>query len=259
MHRSDDLDDDFEMEERILTFMESMAPEQTEFLDKIEQEALGDAVPIIRTQTRSLIQFIMSAAEPHRLLEIGTGTGYSGCVMLTYAPEDAKLVTIEKDPQRAEKARNHFANLPASMTQYDSSCPSVTGGSGKPPGGSESEVPNPGKSDPAARRVTLLQGDAADILPGLSGEFDFIFMDAAKGQYIHFLPEVLRLLAPGGLLLSDNIFRDGEVLQSRYAVKRRNRTIHKRMREYLTALTRDPALQTLLLQEGDGMALTRKK
>ena len=83
------------------------------------------------------------------------------------------------------------------------------------------------------KRSTLLEGDAGEILGSLSGSFDFIFMDAAKGQYVHWLPDALRLLAPGGLLMSDNVLQDGTIVESRYAVERRDRTIHVRMREYL--------------------------
>lgn len=93
----------------------------------------------------------------------------------------------------------------------------------------------------------------------LSGPYDFIFMDAAKGQYIHYLPEVLRLLAPEGVLMSDNVLQDGDVIESRFAVERRNRTIHSRMREYLYELTHHEELQTSLLPLGDGVALSVKK
>ena len=92
----------------------------------------------------------------------------------------------------------------------------------------------------------------------LSGEYDFIFMDAAKGQYIHFLPEVLRLMAKGGILLSDNVLQDGDVIQSRYAVTRRNRTIHTRMRDYLYELKHHPDLTTAILPIGDGVTLSVK-
>lgn len=237
-----------ETEERILTFMESMAPRNTPFLNQLEKEALEDAVPIIRPQTQSLLQFLMKLEKPHRILEVGTGTGFSGCLMKTYAPEDAELVTMERNPERAEKARRNFAAL-----QAQSSGPS-------------SEVVSRDESPDAAKvplersagSIALLEGDAEELLKALEGEFDFIFMDAAKGQYINFLPDVLRHLRPGGLLLSDNIFKGGEILESRFAVKRRDRTIHRRMREYLSALTSSPDLQTLLLQEGDGAALTLK-
>ena len=152
--------------------------------------------------------------------------------MLNYAPEGTELTTIERDPERIEKARRHFALIdedPAAM---------------------------PGRH---SAQITLLEGDAAEILKGLKGPYDFIFMDAAKGQYIHFLPEILRLMQKGGLLVSDNVFKEGEILESRFAVKRRDRTIHKRMREYLQALSDNPELQTLLLEEGDGAALCIRK
>ena len=108
-------------------------------------------------------------------------------------------------------------------------------------------------------KITLIPGDAAEVLRVLSGSWDFIFMDAAKGQYIHFMPEVMRLLAPGGILVSDNVLQDGDIFESRYGIKRRNHTIHNRMREYLYALTHDEKLDTVILETGDGMAISVKK
>ena len=101
-----------------------------------------------------------------------------------------------------------------------------------------------------------MEGDAAEILKGLQDSYDMIFMDAAKGQYIHFLPDVLRLLRPGGMLVSDNVLQDGDVVESRYALPRRDRTIHARMREYLYELKHRPELETVILPVGDGVALT---
>lgn len=225
-------DIDTEKEERILTFIESMASGNTEFLNALEKEALGEGVPIIRTQTQSLLRFLLELVKPEKILEVGTATGFSACLMLNYAPAKASVTTIERDPERIAKAREHFA-----MIDEDPSC-------------------MPGRR---SGQITLLEGDAASILKELEGPYDFVFMDAAKGQYIHFLPEVVRVLAPGGLLVSDNIFKDGEILESRFAVKRRDRTIHKRMREYLQALTERDDLQTLLLEEGDGAALSIRK
>ena len=105
-------------------------------------------------------------------------------------------------------------------------------------------------------KITLLEGDAGEILGSLSGSFDFIFMDAAKGQYVHWLPDALRLLAPGGLLMSDNVLQDGTIVESRYAVERRDRTIHVRMREYLYTLKHMKNLETAILPIGDGVALS---
>ena len=108
-------------------------------------------------------------------------------------------------------------------------------------------------------QITLLEGDASEILPELTTPFALIFMDAAKGQYLHFLPQVIRLLKPGGLLISDNVLQGGDVLESRYAVTRRDRTIHTRMREYLYALKHDPALETVILPLGDGVSVSVRK
>ena len=139
----------------------------------------------------------------------------------------------------------------------------------RPEGGHITTIENYEKRIPIARenfrragkedQITLTPGDALEVMKELSGPYDFIFMDAAKGQYIHYLPEVLRLLAPEGVLMSDNVLQDGDVIESRFAVERRNRTIHSRMREYLYELTHHEELQTSLLPLGDGVALSVKK
>ena len=109
------------------------------------------------------------------------------------------------------------------------------------------------------KQIMLLEGDAAQILPTLTETYDFIFMDAAKGQYIHFMPDILRLLGPEGTLVSDNVLQDGDIIESRFAVTRRNRTIHKRMREYLYELTHDEHLVTAVLPIGDGVTVSTWK
>ena len=108
-------------------------------------------------------------------------------------------------------------------------------------------------------RITLLEGDAEEILQQLDGLYDFIFMDAAKGQYIHWLPMILRLMPAGGILFSDNVLQDGDVVQSRYAVERRDRTIHARMREYLYTLKHTEVLESSIVPIGDGVAISVKK
>ena len=143
--------------------------------------------------------------------------------MSEYAPEDAHITTIEKYEKRIPIARANFEKA--------------------------------GKADV----ITLLEGDAVEILKELEGSFDLIFMDAAKGQYIHFMPDILRLLAPGGMLISDNVLQDGDIVESRFAVTRRNRTIHTRMRDYLFELTHHPELETTVLPVGDGVTLSVKK
>ncbi|MGN1147776.1 MAG: O-methyltransferase [Lachnospiraceae bacterium] len=210
-------------DERLIAFINSFDKGNTPFLNEIEQEAKADEVPIIRPQTQSLIRFLMAAHRPGQILEVGTAVGFSALLMSEYAPEGCHITTIEKYEKRIPVARANFKKA--------------------------------GKED----SITLLEGDAADILKELTGPYDFIFMDAAKGQYIHFMPDAIRLLKKGGLLVSDNVLQDGDVLESRFAVTRRNRTIHARMREYLYEITHHPDLETVILPVGDGVAISVKK
>ena len=109
------------------------------------------------------------------------------------------------------------------------------------------------------KEITLIPGDATEVLKTLEDPYDFLFMDAAKGQYINFLPDILRLMKSGALLVSDNVLQEGDIIESHYAVTRRNRTIHKRMREYLYELTHNDSLTTSVLPIGDGVTISIKK
>lgn len=208
--------------ERATDYIRSLELPGSSLSEEIRQNALAGDVPIIRPETASFLLFLIRLRRPGRILEVGTAVGYSAIRMSEVMPQGTTITTIEKYPPRIQEAKRNFARAPR---------------------GDE---------------ITLLEGDAADILKTLQEPFDFIFMDAAKGQYIHFLPDVLRLLTPDGVLFSDNVLQDGDVLESRFAVTRRNRTIHSRMREYLTMLTHTPGLVTSVVPIGDGVSLTMK-
>lgn len=210
------------VEERITSFINSMNADETGIVGVIEEEAIQDEVPIIRKETKEWIKTMLLIQKPMRVLEVGTAVGFSAIYMSQYLPAGAHITTIEKWEPRIDKAKENFKRVD--------------------------------KED----CITLLEGDAADILKELQEPFDFIFMDAAKGQYIHFLPDVIRLLATGGVLISDNVLQDGEVLDSKYVVERRNRTIHSRMREYLYTLKNHEQLETSIIPLGDGVALSVK-
>lgn len=211
------------VDERMVAFINSFDKGNTPFLEQMERTARETDVPVIRRETQSLLKFLLAFCRPMRILEVGTAVGFSALLMSEYGPEGCHVTTIEKYEKRILQARANFAAA-----------------------GRES-------------RIALLEGDAAEVLRGLDGEYDLVFMDAAKGQYIRFLPDVLRLLAEGGLLVSDNVLQDGDVMESRFAVTRRNRTIHARMREYLYELTHDPRLETCILPVGDGVTLSVKR
>ena len=211
------------IDERMIAFIQSLDKGNTPFLTELEEEAIRTDVPIIRPAMQSLMRFLLLLHKPAQILEVGTAIGFSAILMAEYGPKDCHITTIEKYEKRIPLAKANF------------------------------------EASGYADKITLLEGDAADILKELEGTYDMIFMDAAKGQYIHFMPDVLRLLKPGGLLVSDNVMQDGEILESRFAVTRRNRTIHGRMREYLFALTHDDMLETVVLPVGDGVTLSIKK
>ena len=211
------------VDDRMITYIQSLESPESLFLEQIEREALDTYVPIIRKETQSFLKVLLMIKQPSRILEVGTAVGFSALLMSEYAPRGCRITTIEKYEKRIPVARKNFERA-----------------------GKEEEI-------------TLLEGDAADILKELGEPYDFIFMDAAKGQYVNFLPDTLRLLSPGGLLVTDNVLQDGDVLESRFAVTRRNRTIHSRMREYLYEVTHHEMLETVVLPVGDGVTVSVRK
>lgn len=211
------------VDERMVTYIHSLESPERDIIETIEQEALNTFVPIIRKETQSFLKVLLTMKKPLRILEVGTAVGFSAILMSEYMPEEGHITTIENYEKRIPIARENF------------------------------------KRAGCEEKVTLIQGDALEVMKKLDGPFDFIFMDAAKGQYIHYMPEALRLLTKGGVLVSDNVLQDGDIIESRFAVERRNRTIHSRMREYLYELKHHEQLQTSILPLGDGVALSIKK
>ena len=208
------------VEERMTAYLDSLDTGNSEFLETLEQQAKSDGVPIVRRQMQSFLKVLLRMKRPARILEVGTAIGFSAILMCENTPPETTVTTIEKYEKRIPQAKENFARA------------GLKG------------------------RVTLLEGDAMEILKELEGSFDFIFMDAAKGQYIYFLPEVLRLLEPEGILVSDNVLQEGDLIESHFVVERRNRTIYKRMREYLYELKHNERLLTSIVPVGDGAAVS---
>lgn len=209
--------------ERIVDYINSLDKGNSPVCNAIEKEALADGVPIIRKEMGNLLKVLLLLKQPQKILEVGTAVGYSSILMSENMPENCRITTIENYEKRIPVAKNNFKRA--------------------------------GKEEV----ITLLEGDAMDILKELDGTYDFIFMDAAKGQYINFLPELLRLMPAGGLLISDNVLQEGDIVESRYGVTRRNRTIHTRMRKYIYTLTHAEQLETSIVPIGDGITLSVKK
>ena len=211
------------VDERMVTYIRSLEVPESAVIEAIEQEALRDRVPIIRKEMQSFLKVLLMIKRPMRILEVGAAVGFSSILMSEYMPEGGHITTIENYDKRIPIARANFKRA--------------------------------GKEE----QIDMIEGDALEVMHGLEGPYDLIFVDAAKGQYIHYLPEVMRLLGTDGVLVSDNVLQEGDIIESRFAVERRNRTIHSRMREYLYELKHHDQLQTSIIPLGDGVALSVKR
>lgn len=232
--------------ENIVDYINSLEGDLPEHIQRIMEEALADDVPIIRRETMTLMKYLLLSHRPTNVLEVGAAVGFSSIFMSEYLEEGASIITIERMEERIQKAKENI------------------------------------KATNKGDVICLLEGDATQILEDLvhgntshldnlpleidnkqtdtsySGKFDFIFMDAAKGQYMNFFPNIMKLLKPGGILLTDNVLQDGAVAKSRFGVVRRDRTIHARMREYLYTITHMDELNTVVLPVGDGVTISTK-
>ena len=209
-------------EERAEVFIRAHSKGFPKYLEVLEKEARQQDVPVIRKGTQELLRFLLCLKRPKNILEIGTAVGFSTLLMAEYTGADTKITTIENYAPRIEKAKKNFA-------AYDKD-----------------------------GRINLIEGDAGEVLKSLDDKYDLIFLDGPKGQYEAYLDDILRLMSEGALLVTDNIFKEGDILESRYAVERRDRTIHARMRDFLLRLRDEETLESVILSSGDGATLSVK-
>lgn len=211
------------VKEELLDFMRTQQKKLPGELGKLEEEAHVAEVPVIPHETVVFLKFLLGQIQPERILEIGAAIGFSSSVMATTIGENAHVTTIDRFDVMIEKAKKNYERL--------------------------------GLTD----KVTLLEGQAADILPKLSGPYDFIFMDSAKSKYIEFLPECLRLLRKGGVLMVDDIFQGGTILLPDEEIPRGKRAIHRKLNEFLRVVMNHPDLTSTILPLGDGVILMTKE
>lgn len=211
-------------DERIETFIDSVSGPNSPYLEELEKKAHAGGIPVIRRRTQSLLRFILADLRPENILELGTATAFSAIFMATYGG-NVHIDTIENYEKRIAEAKQNI-----SQSGYEDT-------------------------------INLIEGDAQSVIEELAAEarsYDMIFIDAAKAQYLNYLPVCKKLLRTGGILVSDNVLFDGDVVLPRFAVRRRDRTIHARMREYLRAVSEDEELVTTILPIADGMTLSLK-
>lgn len=206
--------------DRIKDFINSLSPDNEQTLEDIREKAVSEYVPILKRETESLLKTLVRMKSPKKILEIGSAVGYSALIMAGCMPEGSSITTIESFEKRVTEANENF------------------------------------KNSPYADRIKLIPGDALSVLDGLDGGFDFVFIDAAKGQYSEFFKKVLKQCVPGAVILTDNVLQDGTIVESRYLIEQRDRTIHSRMRDFLYDITHREDVVTSILSVGDGVALS---
>jgi predicted O-methyltransferase YrrM len=206
----------------IREYLAAVMPEREATLEALHKEATLNYVPIIKHEMEQFLTFIVTLHQPKRILEIGTAVGYSSIVMSRAMTPPPEITTLEKSPKMAELALDNFRTFGYAST------------------------------------IELIEGDAIESLKELHEPYDMVFMDAAKGQYMNFYEDAFRLLKVGGILIADNILQDGLIAKSRFAIPRRQRTIHHRMREFIRTISTTDQLTTSVLPIADGATISVK-
>lgn len=209
------------VKEEIVHFMRHHQMKTSGYLADIEAFARQENIPIIQHEVVSYFRVLLQSLQPKRILEIGTAIGFSTLLMAENAPE-AEIVTIDRNPEMIAFAKENFA-------KFDKK-----------------------------KQITLLEGDAADVLSQLDQTFDFVFMDSAKSKYIVFLPEILKYLEVGGLIVFDDIFQGGDIAKPIEEVRRGQRTIYRGLHKLFEATLDNPSLSASLIPLSDGLLMVRK-
>ena len=209
------------VKEEIVSFMRERQAPVTDALKELEEFARRENIPIIPHETVAFFRLFLQTMKPKSILGIGTAIGFSALLMAEQVP-DAKIMTIDRNEEMIGFARENFA-------RFDQ-----------------------------RKQITLLEGDAVDLLEHIEQRFDLIFMDSAKSKYIVFLPEVLKRLEVGGVVILDDIFQGGDVARDIMEVRRGQRTIYRGLQRLFDATLDHPSLTTSLIPLGDGILMIRK-
>lgn len=209
-------------EEYIEEYIRSITPKNNDYLKELEKYAEENHVPIIEPEVAQLIKVLLKSKNTQNILEVGTAIGYSALIMAEATNGNAKITTIER---RADMIKLAEENI--SKTPYK-------------------------------ENIKILEGEAEEILPNLNEIYDFIFLDAAKGQYLEFFNYLIKFLKPGGLLVSDNVLFKGMVATDSLVI-RRKKTIVKRLRSFLKYINEIEGYTSCIIPLGDGVAITHKE
>lgn len=207
----------------VTDYIRSKTEQKNDFLLELERYAKENKVPIAEPETARLISVLTKLLRPKKILEVGCAIGYSSIIMSEALDENGKIITLEYDATTAQTARENI------------------------------------KKACLSEKITVVEADAKDYLSYLdeSETFDIVFLDGPKAHYLFMLDDAVRLLKKGGLLISDNILFKGMTADDNHFARRKV-TIINRLREYIDALMAHPQLETSILSQGDGVALSVK-
>ena len=209
--------------QELVDFMRSGQAPFEGVLGEIEAYANSRGIPIVPHETAKFIDFFCATLAPKDILEIGTAIGFSASLMAQHLALDGHLTTIDRYPVMFERAKENFVKMGLS------------------------------------ERITMLEGDASDVLPTLTGQYDLIFMDSAKAKYLEFYPQCMRLLKDGGVLIIDDVFQAGTIFEPLKTRPKRVRKIHRKLNELMAAILTDSQHRSCLVPLGDGLLMVRKQ
>lgn len=210
------------VDERLEEYVKNMQPMLDGEIGKLQAQAYEEGLPIIPNEVVRLMDVLLGLVKPKKILELGTAVGFSSIFMTGFLQDGGSITTIDRYPYMIERAKENF------------------------------------KRFNVEDKVNFIIGDAVEVIKELDDEYDVVFMDAAKGQYINILPDVIRLTRSGGLIIADDILQEGRVAKERLEVPRRQRTMHTRLNEFLNTISNDKRLVSSILTIGDGVAVMRK-
>jgi predicted O-methyltransferase YrrM len=208
-------------EEYIEDYIRSILPKNNEGLQEMENYAKENHVPIIEPEVAQLLKVLLKTNKPKNILELGTAIGYSALIMAE-ATEDSQITSIERRADMILRAKENI------------------------------------NKTPYKDRIKILEGEAEDVLLKLDEKYDFIFLDAAKGQYMDFFIKCTKVLEPGGIIVSDNVLFKGMVASDKLVI-RRKKTIVKRLREFLKYINNIKGYTSCVIPIGDGVAITYRE
>lgn len=214
--------EDFIVNEDIVKYMNFHQPISNTKLGALQKECYELSIPIIDIETSKFLEFLLTINRPKKILELGTAVGFSAILMSEYLQDGGTITTIDRNPRMIERALKNFEEF----------C--------------------------VTDKINFIEGDIVDVIKTLDDEYDFILLDSAKGQYVNIYEDVLRLLKTGGILFVDDIFQNGNIVKGYFEIEKRQRTIHKRMNEFVSKITTDERIKTSILPVADGVIVSVK-